>query len=67
MTATMASGSKTATATCTTGTVIGGGFRQTDNKQIVESGPSGANGWTVTVDANLGAGKTGTVTAYCAA
>jgi hypothetical protein len=66
VTATIAAGAKTATATCPTGkVVIGGGVRETDTKSLLESGPNGTNGWTAQFAQNMANGTTGTVTAYC--
>ena len=63
----IAAGARTATAPCAEGeTVIGGGVTQTDTKKLLQSGPSGTLGWLVTFDANMGAGKSATVTVYCA-
>jgi hypothetical protein len=58
----------TATASCQAGeTAIGGGWTQTDNKAVKVSMATSSTTWTVTLAANLGAGKSLTAQVICVA
>jgi hypothetical protein len=68
VTATIASGQSTATATCSGSTLaIGGGVTETDTKNLLKSGPVGTNAWIGTYNAAMSGSNTGTVTVYCIA
>ena len=68
VTATIASGQSTATTpACPPGMIIiGGGVTQTDIKDLRESGPVGTTQWRASFANSMAAGKSATVTAYCA-